>query len=371
MTAKISIIVLLLNLFSSLANAGPLGYKEGRWILKAKESYFDTSKNFDKNGVSKDLTNNQSLTLLTTSLSATYDISQNISLFSALDSVYGKSIGYDFSRTRFTPTDFKLGGDFKLLSTIVDIIPELMVTIPIVTVSNTTDELIPSDGVIELKVGGYVSKRFDWFSSYGYLGYASRDDGRSSLMPYEIQMLKSFESFQLTAGVWGYESLSDDTKTKTPAERNIVTARVNGSSFKFYAVNPSVTEAGGSIGFGLGSDIFARAGYSHTILGANTAYGDTFWASLSYSFGGAPTQGPFHEIKRIKEKAEEKKVKEFTPETYEDESVFDEAVILQKDNVQPQAQTPRAAVDSNAKAPVSVKLRAAKPIKNLKKKRGR
>ena len=105
-------------IIASTTFAGPLGYKEGRWLLKAKESYFSTSSNFDKDGIKKELTNGQSLTLLTTSISATYDINDKISLFSVLDLVYGKSVGVDFSRTRFTPTDLKLGGDFLLFSSI-------------------------------------------------------------------------------------------------------------------------------------------------------------------------------------------------------------------------------------------------------------
>ncbi len=365
MILKTSIFVLLL---SSFAFAGPLGYKEGRWLLKAKESYFSTKSNFDKNGVSKELPNSQSLTILTTSISATYDLYDTVSAFAIFDMVYGRSVGYDFSRTRFTPTDLKLGGDFLLLSTFADVVPEVMVTIPLVSISSTTDEMIPSEGTYEIRAGSYISKHFDWLSTYAYLGYASRGDGRSSLLPYELQFLKLFESFQVSFGIWGSESITDDENTSNPAARNSTTVRVNGSSLKFYAINPSVTEVGGSVGFGVGADMFARLGYSHTILGANTAYGDTFWASLSYSFGGSPRV--YHrETKKHQEKIEEKKKKEFKPESYEEESVFDEAVqVLQKEEVGP-APAPPVNVETGPKAPVSVKLRAAKPDKKPKKKR--
>ncbi len=356
---KISHRILLFALIiSSVSFAGPFGYKEGRWIFKAKESYFSTHRNFDKQGLTKDLTTDQSLTLFTTTASITYDVSNKISLFSGLDAVYANSNGYDFQRTRFSPTDFKAGSDFLLWSSFVDLIPEFVVTVPILTVDPNTDDAILSEGVLEFRGGSYLSKRFSFLSTYLYLGYAMRNDGRSSLMPYDFQIFKSFKFVQLSAGIWGYESLQDDAKTDIPADRNIVLARVNASSQRFYSVNPSLTEVGGSIGFTLGSEMFTRLGYSHTLTGVNTAYGDTFWLSLSYILGGA-TKSRFYESKRNQEMGSA----DFTPETYQEEKVFDEperTVINTEEDF---------STDSQSKAPVTVKLRTAKPDTKSKQKR--
>src|SRR5690606_22158505 len=101
--------------------------------------------------------------LFTTSLSATYDIADNVSLFSIFDAVYAQSVGSDFERTRFTPTEAKFGADFLLLSSVIDIVPEFMIIVPFVPVDIDTDEIIPAEGVFEIRGGGYLSKRLDWF----------------------------------------------------------------------------------------------------------------------------------------------------------------------------------------------------------------
>lgn len=345
---KLVFVFLCIIALTEFTQAGPLGYKEGRWVFKAKESYFSSNENWDKDGNSSTLPNGQSLTVLSSSLSVTHDITDSISAFAILDAVYGKSVGFDFERTRFFPTDLKLGSDILVYSGFVDLVPELIVNIPIDTIAEDTDEVVLSEGVFDIRAGTYISQHFNFLSGYAYIGYAYRAEGRSSLIPYEVQLVKAFGDFQLNAGLWGHQSLQDDEFTDLPQRRRALTSRVNGGSLRFYSVNPSVMELGVSGGLPVSDSFFARVGFSRTLLGSETAIGNTFWASLSYSFGGSNKRirsFQEREKQKIRELKQQEKQQNFVPESYEETTAFEEAVktIQKEPTPTPKAQPAPAA----------------------------
>lgn len=365
--------------FSVESFAGPLGYKDGRWVFKLKESYFTSSSNFNRLGTVKPLPPNQSFSTLTSSLSITHDLSNELSLFAVLDAVYGRSVGSDFERTRFAPTEVKLGADFLLWESFINVVPEFMLTVPITSIAKDTDEAIVSDGVFEARAGAYISNHFDWISGYAYGGLAFRSGGRSMLFPYEVQLVKAFDSLQISSGFWGYVSILDDEFTSVPGNRTGVTDRVNGGSYRFYSVNPTMMEAGGALGLALGDQTYGRLGLSHTLAGEQTANGFTVWLSVSYSFGADEQIGESkhrEKVKKIK-KIEEQKQKEFQPDTYKEEKYFEDSVqiIRKQDPVTPEEDdsekedyVPEVVNPSASNAPLAVKLRkkrsAVAPAKN-------
>lgn len=293
-----------------------MGYKEGRWIFKAKESYFSSNSNYNRAGEEVSLPSNGYFQTFTSSFSLTHDVSKRLSLYTIFDAVYGKSRDAQFERTRFIPTEIKFGGDFLLTKIWFNVVPEAQLTIPITTVSDTTDEVILNEGAVETKLGLYLSKHTKWLSGYAYGGYIYRSDGRSSLFSYDFQLLKSLNTVQIAAGLWGYYSLTDDIYILETQRRDVVTSRVNGGSLRFYSVNPNITEIGGSIGFPLFDGIFSRLGLSTTMAGERTAAGSTIWATLSYTFGST-TKSPMYQ---------EQKREDFVPETYPDEKFYHEQV---------------------------------------------
>lgn len=214
------------------------------------------------------------------------------------------------------PTEIKFGGDFLLTKIWFNVVPEAQLTVPITTVSDTTDEVILNEGAVETKLGVYLSKHTKWLSGYAYGGYVYRSDGRSSLFSYDLQLLKSLSTVQIAAGLWGYYSLTDDAYILEPQRRDAITSRVNGGSLRFYSVNPNLTEIGASVGFPLFDGVFSRFGLSTTMAGERTAAGTTIWATLSYTFGSTAKSPMYREQKR----------EDFVPETYPDEKFYHEQV---------------------------------------------
>lgn len=339
--------------------------------MKLKTSYFSTKENFSDTGSKQSLNGDSYLDTITPSLSLSHDVSSRFSAYGVLDGVYARSQDRNFQRTRLSPADLKLGVDFSLLDSDFDIVPELQLTVPLNTVSETTDEIIVSESVMEARGGAYLSGHFDWLSAYAYLGYAYRSGGRSSLMPYEFQTVKDFGGLQASLGVWGYTSVSDDEYINTRARREVVTTRVNGGSYRFYSVNPSLTEVGGSLGLPMGQNYFARLGAQTTVMGRNSALGSTFWLSLSTSFGR--TKREFNrDRQREDQRRQEQRKRDFVPDTSEDEAIFQQDVPRRPEPISPTMTIPknqklqdpgstRIQQAPGAGPTVKVKLRSSKP----------
>lgn len=366
------------------ANAGPLGYQEGRTVLKVKTSYFSTQANYTDSGFQQSFLGDSYLRTFTTTFSATHDFSDSFSAYALLDTVYAQSQDRSFQRTRFIPTDLKLGTDFKLVDEDWGLVPEVQVNIPLTTVAEGTDEIVVSDGVFEARAGAYLSSHFDFLSGYLYGGYAHRSGGLSGLLPYELQLVKGLGNTQVSLGVWGFESLTDDQFTNQRSRREAITNRVNGGSLRFYSINPSVTEVGGSFGLPIGEALFLRLGAQTTLRGKNTAQGSTFWVSLSTNFSSSTAAENRKRVREERRRQEQKK-REFVPETYEDEVIFQQEI--EKQTSPSRKRTPEITPSSPSRLsgpgetrfedsssggpPVDVKLRSNKPKKKKRKGSGR
>lgn len=363
------------------ANAGPLGYQEGRTVLKVKTSYFSTQANYTDTGLQQSLIGDSYLRTITTTFSATHDFTDGFSAYALLDTTYAQSQDRSFQRTRLIPTDLKLGTDFSLVDEDWGLVPEVQVNVPLTSVSETTDEIVISDGALEARAGAYLSSHFDFLSGYLYGGYAYRGNGLSSLFPYELQLVKALGSTQISLGVWGHESLTEDQFTNQRTKREAITNRVNGGSLRFYSINPSVTEAGGSFGLPIGDSLFLRVGAQTTLRGKNTAQGSTFWLSLSTNFSSSKA-AENRKRTREEQKRQEQKRREFVPETYEDEVIFQQEIERQttpsNKKTRPEIIPSRPSTlsgpgetrfqeSSAGGPPVDVKLRSSKPKKKKRK----
>lgn len=341
-----------------------------------KTSYFSTNSNYTNSGSTQKLAGDSYYDHYLTNLSVSHDLTPSFSAYGILDGVYAKSQDRSFQRTRVAPSDIKLGFDFNLVDGPIGFVPEAQVTIPLSQVSESTDEVIVSEGALEGKVGSYISAHFDWLSGYAYAGYLYRSGGRSSLLPYEIQAVKDFDGPQVSIGVWGYQTLAQDTYTDSRAQRDVVTARVNGGSFRFYSINPSLTEAGFSFGLPFSDTYFVRLGAQTTIRGQNTASGSTLWLSLSTSFGSSKRE-VYRQRAKEEQKKQEKKKKDFIPESYDDENLFQQELERKPEPVKAppnietsspkrKLQEPGATKIGNpapSGPPIDVKLRSSKPKK--------
>jgi hypothetical protein len=156
----------------------------------------------------------------------------------------------------------------------------------------------------------------------------------SSLIPWEIGGLFQFHSVFIAGEIDGYDTVIDDNLTAT-YQRETLQDRVDGGSFRYFSTNPNYSEFRLTAGFALGRDFVLTGSFANTLMGEETAYGQSYGLSLSYSFDTTMTGGHYNddlkpqtEAARKAEKAKRLKMGGgeggFEPEIENyDESLFD------------------------------------------------
>ena len=115
------------------------------------------------------------------------------------------------------------------------------------------------------------------------------DAGRSSLLPYAAGLHLKVENFWLQAAVQGYFALGNDSDSAANdrARREAYLRIVNGGSYRYYAVNPSLHEL--EVQAGLRFNQFnVYVGGTYALYGQSTAQGYGLIAGVRFTM---PTGG--------------------------------------------------------------------------------
>jgi hypothetical protein len=284
----IGVIVSISVTLPNLTFATPITFQERRADFEFTTEYFQTDSNYDPSpGSFFALPANNSFSHWKNLFKTQFAFTNRLIGFAELGYGLSDSLTNDVARNTTGITHYSGGMRYLLWHDVVSIVPELSYSIsPEVVDPNTTMPLL-SNGSSDLLARIIVGKITGKTTLYAHLGYQSRSEGLSSLVPWGVFMQLRMRQFLLEGEFRGFENLSDDKYTDNNSVRHNVSSRVNGGSLLFYSVNPSAMEVVGRVGVRFTPKFSALVGYGTTVNGSNYANGQTVVASLKYHFGQA------------------------------------------------------------------------------------
>ncbi len=288
------LLYLLVLLDSTLSEAIPLSkfknYHQGRLELGAGLDFMSSSSNFDSGSSIRDLSSGAGYQLIRTPLGLRYGYGESWSLSSALMISTAQSKNVDATRNNSSLPEIHLGVDGLLSRGFVDWTGELQLIFPLETVKAGQDTALNTEGVTQLVGSLGFDHRRSQFIWYGSGGFNYRMEGRSSLLMYEAGAGWRLNRNSFGAELGGFQSIMDDGDKGSETKRNAVIQRVNGGSYRFYSVNPAVTEFRLWSEHELSTRFKLGLNMAYPFYGTNYANGMTFGAVVSMSFDLMETQ---------------------------------------------------------------------------------
>ncbi|MFK8138230.1 MAG: hypothetical protein AB8E15_07725 [Bdellovibrionales bacterium] len=294
---------------------------ERTWQLKTGFDYFNTTQNFDTEGNIDDLFTGQYFTHMRFNGDFIYRYNRYLNFIGSLEGAYGESFRGTDTRTNFNITNFAGGAEYILslgkssavaLGFIQNITPN--------AVDVNTDQVILSDGVMDSNLYFDLYTSIQRFGLRVKGGYHARDDGTANLGRFLGEIQYRYLPFIVGLGYEGIISATDDQFVNSPISRTTVTDRVNGGSFKFYNVNPKLSEINLWGLYSQSPSLAFQVGLKHTIEGRSSAAGSTIYFNLFYSSKNNSYQTEFIRL-ASHGKTEEGEFK-INPTQYEEEQYF-------------------------------------------------
>jgi hypothetical protein len=292
MTRFIPLIFCMLSTTPVLAEDVYKPFVAGRFDSFLGADYFTSSANYDSNGSKQNLISGASLTNIETNMNIRYLFWDRLGLstgltFNNVDTNNGVQ-----SRTKSALTYYNIGADLEIYHTFNwSFYVDGSYKIANEEIDIRGDDAVASDGASEAQLAGVaVFQNNDW-RFYGKAGYDYRAEGLSSLVRYGAGGDIALGAFRIGLNFPGYTSVSDDEKTSTPIDRDLLTTRVNGGSRRYYAINPNSLEGQLYATYNWGQDLTVKIYGGSTIIGSNSAEGLTGGFSLNWGFG--PTKKTF------------------------------------------------------------------------------
>lgn len=277
---------LLIGISANNLFAGPLGYRPNRYSVDIKTTYFDITKNFNEQGEEVNLTNSGDYRHVLNEIKVQYDHDYRTSIFAQTFASYTVSDDRNFERENLQLSDVLVGADYLVTDSWIRLVPSIAVKIPLYSFDNNTDDVIVNDGVYEVHTKINIAKDFNWFYSYAYLGLNYRGNGRSSLIPIGIEVLKQWNRLAVGGGWSSYTGISDDSDKNNPTERNDSLNRVNSGAKLYHSVEPEWQSINAWVAYYVERQMYLQFGFDHRLAGENTASFTALFANLHFSFGG-------------------------------------------------------------------------------------
>lgn len=150
---------------------------------------------------------------------------------------------YKGTRSNSTLNEISIFTDFLLIENPIELIPELKFTNNLEKISETTDDVMTSEGVMSATAALRAQQQFGSFIVFGRLGYTYRSGGRSQLLPYSVAFAYSTPTYKMFGvEVSGFQSVSDDKDKDNSVLRNATISRTEAGVRRFYSINPSMTD---------------------------------------------------------------------------------------------------------------------------------
>ena len=284
----------------------PAAPRTGHLEVGGNYSYFTTSGNFDLNGQKVADPNGGGLSTNAVTASAGYDFSGRFRIYGGLTYADTSSTDGFFDRDNGTITEVPLGAQYfgafgKFLW-----VAQGDAGVTLYKVSEAADATALADGVNRARAGGWLIYRAGNLQPFVNLGGEYRDGGRSSLIPYVAGAHLKLDKFWIEAQLRGQFALGNDSDSALAdrARREAYLRRVNGGSFKYYSVNPTLHEAAVEAGYRF-DQFHVFGGAAMAYLGNSSAQGYVLSLGLRFtlatarktvsttSYGGPTDEGGF------------------------------------------------------------------------------
>jgi hypothetical protein len=251
--------------------------------------YLNTSANFDSEGDEIDMTGSFGYKNITTSLDGTYYFGGGWAANAGLRFANAESSSPAEERSNSALTDVHVYGQKLLSWSRIRFVPEVGVLFTTDEITQTQDDVFLSEAVNVYSAGSWIISDLRYFKAYGFLGYDYRDDGRSNLLPWTAGLAFRASRAALLAEMGGYKSVANDEDTDTPNEllRRNQNNLVNGTSLRYYSVNPDLTEIRLQAHYAFSREFSIFGGASYALMGKNTASGQVFNIGLTYNLDTA------------------------------------------------------------------------------------
>lgn len=262
-------------------------YAPGRFDSYLSLNYFKSEANFASNGSQQSLPSGYSFQVIDTAISGRYVLFQDLGLHAGMNISSSESIDIIATRRNSTLNYVDLGGDYSIyqgrkFAMYVDLTYRHAVE----KIATDTDSSLNSDGASEVLAN--VTTLFDVGYMQPFLsgGVNYRMEGLSTLLSYKIGVQSLVGRFVFGGALNGYISVIDDSKTGSPAERELITNRVDATSKKFYAINPNLLDSDLYLRFMFTPNLSMHVNGGYTLTGSNSALGLHFGGGVSWGFGG-------------------------------------------------------------------------------------
>ncbi len=272
------------------SNAGEVfrTFNEGRFDSNFSVDYFKTEANYSSSGSSTSLGASNSYQILDINILGRYVPKNDFGVFGAFNIGSAESSNAVATRKNSTLNNFTIGSDYLLYKAdILETYVEASYDHDLEKIKSDTDSVMNNDGAGHLKISVTSILDYGGFVPYARGGIDYRTEGLSTLFTYGGGLEIRFENaIVLGAGLNGYLTLKEDSKTNQAFERDNLTARVNAGSQKFYGINPNSLDTDFYFKYEADQDLSFKLGGGLTVLGSNSAQGYHVGAAVTWGFGG-------------------------------------------------------------------------------------
>ncbi|WP_413943917.1 hypothetical protein [Bdellovibrio sp. HCB-162] len=259
-------------------------YKRDTWEFEVSSQFFRSEANYpESGGSSQNLPNGNHYQLIDVTLATRYMPRQNWSVFGWGNVASAESKDSIATRTNSTLSEGAVGADFLIYNEMFQLIPEVIAVFPFEKIDNTSDTVMNSEGVIEVRSRVIAQKDFGTFRGYGWLGFNYRAEGRSFLMPWGVGAQLKMDRIRLGAELFGYQSVSDDTNKNSLSRTSYING-VNAGSLKFYGANPALMDTQLYAKWLINRKWSIQANGGATLMGSNVAAGFHIGGFIRYTF---------------------------------------------------------------------------------------
>lgn len=272
-------------------------FKKGRFDVNVQTQFFKTEANFSSGGQKDNLAASNYLQNLEVTPTVRWELIEDLGLIAGFNIASSESSDQLATRKNSTFNRIDVGADLMYWnSDYHESFFRLIYSKTLEPADFATDSVFNSEGTNEIKPE--VVFRFDFEGIYPFFqgGLNFRSEGLSHLLTYGIGAEARFAELGLGAAIYGRASVSDDSHTNTPGDRDIVNNRVNAGSKKYFAVNPNSTDLEVNLNFAFNQNMLLKIFGGYTLIGSNSAVGYTVGADLNFNFnlGGISTSRSTH-----------------------------------------------------------------------------
>ena len=260
-------------------------YKLGQWDFEVNAKYFTATSNYSRAGNQfQSLASGYSYTLYDFNLGGRWTPTTRWGIYSFAQVSSSQSRDLLLTRNNSGLNQIVAGADYLLFKAWANFISDVSVSFPFHRIDTGSNDVLISEGDIELTARMILQTKISIFDAFGFLGFTYRDEGRSSLLPYGTGAELDFHSWFLGADVCGYQTVLNDQYSGSPDTRELFATAKDGSTLRFYSVNPSILESNFWWRWSPGQSFSFQLGGGMTLTGTSTAGGWNIASALNYRF---------------------------------------------------------------------------------------